>query len=309
MKYTCLYSVVVPVYQGEATLARLFDEIQAFFEGKSQSFEVIFVSDGAIDHSWNLIQQLKEKYTTYIKGVQLTRNFGQHNATLCGIAQAQGRFILTMDEDLQHAPAQIEKLILKQKEKDYDLVYGYFENSKHNFFRRISSKALKYILQWSLPDLHPDYSSFRLIKTEIAQATLQLNHPNPFLDVYLSWVSRHCSSVPVIHYERFQGKSAYTLKKLVRHGLHILFNFSNLPLRAFSYLSFALFLLSTGYALYVFFRKIVYNDFISGFATIAIFLGMGFGLVFLGIGLLGEYIQNINLKTTQKPNFLIKEIL
>lgn len=307
MKDFVTYSVVVPVYQGEATVEELFAQIRAFFEDKQDSFEVIFVSDGAKDRSWIKIKNLKKKYPEYIQGIQLSRNFGQHNATICGIVFANGDFIITMDEDLQHAPREIEKLLKKQKLTNLDVVYGTYAKPKHGLFRNLSSLFLRKILNVALPDLFPQYSSFRLIKANIAKATLDMNHPYPFLDAYLSWLTTYVGNTQVEHYKRVEGVSSYDLQKLLRHSIHIIFNFSNLPIRLFSYLSFLLFFLSTGYALFVLMRKIIYDDLITGFATIAIFLGMGFGMVFLGIGLLGEYIQHINLKTTQKPKYLVKE--
>ena len=309
MKKSIQFSVVVPVYQGEKTIEELFARLRTFFENRNNSFEVIFICDGARDNSWKKIQDLKSSYAELIVGVELSRNFGQHNATLCGIEEAQGDFIITMDEDLQHEPNELEKLIQKQANSELDIVYGKYAKPRHSLFRNFTSKVLRILLQSALPDLCAEYSSFRLIKKEIAKATLSMYHPNPFLDVYLSWVTTRFGSVLVQHYPRKSGKSAYHLGKLIRHSLYILFNFSNLPLRVFSYFSFVLFVLSTGYATYVFFRKIIYDDLISGFATIAIFLGLGFGLVFLGIGLLGEYIQNINLKNTQKPGYVVRKRL
>ena len=309
METPLIYSVVVPVYQGEATIEALFLKIKAFFETRKESFEVVFISDGAVDNSWKKIQELKRAYPQFVKGVQLNRNFGQHNATLCGIAEAQGAFILTMDEDLQHDPQEIAKLIREQKAGNYDVVYGNYTHPKHSWFRNLASRLLRKLLEKALPDLFVGYSSFRLMKQELAKAALDMHHPYPFLDIYLGWLSTSFSATLVEHYPRKTGKSAYTLQKLIQHSLHILFNFSNLPLRVFSYFSFLLFIVSTGYALYIFFRKIIYNDLVTGFATIAIFLGLGFGLVFLGIGLLGEYIQHINLKSTQKPSYMVKEKL
>ena len=184
------------------------------------------------------IQKLKSSYPELVVGVDLSRNFGQHNATLCGFEEAQGDYMITMDEDLQHEPNELEKLIQKQAASDFDVVYGKYTSPKHSFFRNIASKALRVLLKKALPDLYVHYSSFRLIKKDIAKATLGMHHPNPFLDIYLGWVSTKFGSVLVQHFPRKTGKSAYHLGKLVQHSLYILFNFSNLPLRVFSYFSF-----------------------------------------------------------------------
>ncbi|WP_324675969.1 glycosyltransferase family 2 protein [Hymenobacter sp. GOD-10R] len=304
------YSVVVPVYQGEATLRSLTLQIQAFFQELGRSFEIIFVCDGGPDNSWQVIQTLRaELGADVIKAVQLSRNFGQHNALLCGFRHVCGRFIITMDEDLQHRPTDIARLLERQAEADYDVVYGKYETLQHSAFRNSTSRTMRRLLRLGIPDLHPDYSAFRLIKMEVAQHCLMMRNSYTFLDGYLTWVTNHVASVPVEHQERAVGKSAYTVGKLVAHSINIFATFSDLPIRLLSITSVVVFLLTSAYSIYVLVRKFLYNDFLSGFPSLIISIGFGVGLLLLGMGILGEYIHRINLKTTRRPNFVERQVL
>ena len=153
------FSVVVPVYNAESTLKILFAEIQNFFQPAGYSFEVIFVFDCGNPKSWSALQQIKKDNPDVVRIIHLSRNFGQHNATISGISFASGEFIVTMDEDLQQSPKDIGKLIDCQKDGDFDVVYGIYAIRKHNFFRNFTSLILKKLLLVGIPDLHKDYSS------------------------------------------------------------------------------------------------------------------------------------------------------
>ena len=132
------YSIIIPVYNGEQTLVALNQKLHNFFEKKS-TFEIIFVYDCGKDNSWEVLLGIKKKFPETVKLIRLSRNFGQHNALICGFEYAKGDFIITMDEDLQHAPEDIQILIEKQQEKDYDVVYGKYETRKHSGFRNLGS--------------------------------------------------------------------------------------------------------------------------------------------------------------------------
>lgn len=303
------YSVVIPVYRAEHTIAPLTARIVNFFREQNYSFEIIYVYDCGPDNSWAVLKQLQAKYPQYVVPIKLSRNFGQHNAIICGFKHAQGDFIITMDEDLQHQPEDIALLITEQKIKDYDIVYGKYNELNHSSFRNITSVVLKKILDLSIPDLHPDYTAFRLIKSKVAKVTLQMNNSYTFLDGYLSWVTTHASSTIVSHEERLAGKSSYTISKLINHTINIFVTFSVLPIRLVTFSSFFVFILSFAYSFYLFFRKIFYHDLITGYASIMILLGVGLGLILFSLGIIGEYLYRVNLKTTKKPNYIEAEKL
>lgn len=300
-------SIVIPVYNGENTVEKLAEEIFKAFNNVDAVYEIIFVHDCGPDNSLLLLLKLEKKYPELIKVVKLTRNFGQHNAIIAGFEYCKGQLIVTMDEDLQHLPIDILKLIEKQKEGDYDIVYGKYESLEHSGFRSLTSIALKKILSWSIPDLDKEYSAFRIIKSEIAKETIRMRNSYTFLDGYLSWITKNTSHTLVQHQERYAGESSYGVKTLIEHSINILITFSNLPIRILSYTAISTFIITFIYSLYIILRKLIYNDFSSGYPTLIISIGIGVSLVLLGLGILGEYIYRINLKTTKRPNYCVKK--
>ena len=304
-----LYSVVVPVYRGQNTLAQLTKQVKAFFTGAKLSYELIFVYDCGPDNSWAVIKELCQQGGGCVKGIRLARNFGQHNALICGFRHAVGQFIITMDEDLQHRPQDISLLIFRQAEHDFDVVYGRYDTLQHSGFRNITSIAMKKLLEVGLPDLHPDYTAFRLIKASIARYCLDMQNSYSFLDGYLTWITRNVGSITVVHRERLEGESSYTVRKLIEHSINIFVTFSDLPIRLLTFTGVAVFIITSGYSFYILLRKLLYNNLSSGFPTFIITLGLGIGLLLLGMGILGEYIHRINLKTTRRPTFVEAETL
>lgn len=302
------YSIVIPVYNGEHTVEKLFERINAFFQDKYQ-FEVIFVYDCGNDNSWDALLRIKTMYKDKVKLIRLSRNFGQHNALICGFEYAKGEYIITMDEDLQHAPEDIQKLIEKQAEKDYDVVYGKYELRKHSGFRNAGSSVLKRIIDIGIPDIHPDYSAFRLLKSNVAKGCIGMRNSYTFLDGYISWITTHCGSCTVSHHERQGGVSAYSFNKLVNHTINIFVTFSNLPIRFLSKLSVLVLFVMSLYSVYVLIRKLIFDDFAMGYPSLVIIVGFGVGLIMLSLGIIGEYIYRINLKTTQRPNYNIDKII
>lgn len=303
-----LYSIIIPVYNGEQTVENLYTRIKQFFADK-YNYEVIFVYDCGKDNSWEALLRIKMQNPQNVKLIRLSRNYGQHNALICGFEYAKGDFIVTMDEDLQHAPEDIQKLIDKQNEMDYDVVYGKYEIRNHSGFRNAGSSILKRIIDVGIPDIHPDYSAFRLIKAGIAKSCITMRNSYTFLDGYISWITTNCSSCIVSHSERQGGVSAYTFSKLINHTINIFVTFSNLPIRFLTKLSFFVLFVMTLYSTYIIIRKLVFNDLAMGYPSLVIIVGFGVGLIMLALGIIGEYIYRINLKTTQRPNYNIDKTI
>ncbi|MFP4544212.1 MAG: glycosyltransferase family 2 protein [Candidatus Kapaibacterium sp.] len=297
-------SVIVPVYGGENTIEKLAARVFDFFNEKNITGEIVFVHDCGKDNSWEIIEKIKNDNPERVTAIQLTRNFGQHNAIICGFGHASGEFFVTMDEDLQQDPFDIDLLLKEQARGDFDVVYGKFRESNHSLFRKLTSSALKALLRAGLPGLHRDYSPLRLIKREIALLTRDMNNSYTFLDGYLTWVTNSVSSIEVSHSRRLAGKSSYNLARLINHTLNIFFTFSDLPIRILTYLSVIIFALSGLYSLITLIRKFFLNDLIEGWASLIIVTGFGTGLIMLGLGITGEYIHRINLKSTKRPNYI-----
>src|SRR6185312_808683 len=195
MDVTLNLSIVVPVYRAQGSLSelcrRLIDTCREYFP----SFEILLVEDCGGDGSWPLIQQLADVHPE-LRGIQLSRNFGQHAATLCGIAQARGVWIATIDDDLEHPPESLPTLMAKARE-GYDLVYGVFPERSHRWWRNITSDLARRLFRAAIPSLNYDYTSLRLIRGSIARALIAFDSPFPFVDGYLSWLTSRCAKVDV----------------------------------------------------------------------------------------------------------------
>ena len=303
------YSIIIPVYNGEFTVEPLFKRLYTFFLTMNTSFEVVFIYDCGKDNSWNVLEKLKYEYPNLIKLIKLSRNFGQHNALICGFEFATGDFLITMDEDLQHAPEDIIKLINKQHEGNYDVVYGKHEDLKHSFFRNTTSTILKKSIEIGISVIHPDYSAFRLIKSKIAKTTIEMRNSYTFLDGYLSWITTNTASCNVSHHKRQGGISSYTFKKLFNHMINIFVTFSDFPIKLLTNFSICMLICMIIFGGYVIARKLILNDFALGFPTLILAIGFGVGFIMLSLGIIGEYIYRINLKTTKKPNYYIDKVL
>lgn len=301
--------MVVPVYRGELTLKKLVSEIIGFFNSEKLSFEILFVNDSAPDKSWEIINSLKMKYGEVIKGIRLSRNFGQHNALLCGMINATGEYIITMDEDLQHSPYDIIKLINKQEESDYDLVYGRFRIQNHNIFRNLTSELLKRLLRIGLPGLHPDYSAFRLIKAEIAEKAVSKAISYAFIDVYFSMLKSKTASTVVNHSKRYAGRSSYNLQKLVKHTISILVNYSVTFIRvlswSFLFLAFIFFCCSAYFVLRIVFHN---TDRVSEFSIYEI-AGIFLLLTILIAGAINIASLIVSVLKIRRSGFIESEII
>ena len=302
-------SFVIPVYHGEKTIEPLFERIQSYCTEYNHTYEVIFVWDCGPDNSWNIIKSLKKLNPNIITGVKLSRNFGQHNAIICGCSLAKGTFIVTMDEDLQQDPYDVEKLLTEQLVDDFDVVYGKFPDPKHSLFRNITSTTLKKTLQYSIPELHKDYSPLRLIRSEIALELPTLKNSYTFLDGYLTWLTKSVSSIPVTHHQRLNGQSSYTISKLIEHSINIFITFSNFPIRLLTKTAFLTFVVTLIYSCDIIYNKIVGDITIPGYASLMILIGVSTALIMGGLGIVGEYLFRVNQKTTKRPTFHPKEIL
>ena len=214
----CLYSVVVPVYNSEHTLQELYTRLEKVFrETIKEEFELILVDDGSRDRSFAVMQELREK-DPRVKIIQMARNFGQHPALLCGFAHAKGEFIVTMDDDLQHQPEELPKMINVMKERDdVDVIIASYEGRKHNLIRKLGTKLSVWATSKMLgKDPNLQITSYRLIRRFLVEAMLKTNTYLPQIGNLLVLSSNRIINVPVQHAARAYGKSGYSFRRLVK---------------------------------------------------------------------------------------------
>ena len=236
MGYTC--SVVIPVYNSQATLRELVTRIGKVMPQLSDKFEVILVNDGSRDQSWTEICALAQEYP-WARGINMMRNYGQHNALLCGLRAAKYEITITMDDDLQHPPEEIGALLGKFCD-DFDVVYGIPKKLPHSLWRNFFSLLTKRLLAFVTNIPTVQYAgSFRALRTELREAFATFQSPNVILDVLLSWGTTRFTFVQVEESPREVGNSNYNFVTLFSHAMSILIGFSTAPLRLASMIGFA----------------------------------------------------------------------
>ncbi len=296
-------SIVVPVYRSEATLRELYSRVAKAVEPIDRHFELILVEDCGGDNSWQVIQEIARD-DLRVRGIQLSRNFGQHAATICGFSHARGEWVITLDDDLEQVPEFIPRLYKKACE-GYDLVYGIYPERTHTCWRNISSKVARWLFNKAIPSLNYVYTSFRCIRGNLARHLVNFDSPFPFVDGYLSWLTNRYDTVEVEHGTRAHGVSNYTLKKLITHTVNIFVTFSDLPLRMASWIGLVTFMIGMSWLAIIVARFFFGGISVSGYAsTMAGILLFG-GVQLLVLGIFGEYLGRMNFKSSRKPLFLI----
>lgn len=298
-------SFVVPVYNGSPMLETLCKRLTPVGESYGR-YEIILVDDGSRDNSSDTIIQLQKSFSA-ICLVQLSRNFGQHNATLAGLAQARGDIVVTLDQDLQHPPEEIHKLVLKLNE-GFDVVYGLPEKRPHNLYRNMTSNFSKWIGSRILAtSLNGNFSSFRALRGWVAAAISQYNAAYTYIDGLISWTTATVGGV-VVENPKSDFESQYTLTRLITHGINLVVNFSIRPLQFASVMGFVSAFIGLLLAIYIAISKLMYNVPVQGWASLMVIILLIGGAQIAFLGLIGEYIGRILMNSNRAPNYVIRNI-
>ncbi len=296
-------SVVIPVYNSELILPSLIGRLVPALEKISDSFEILLVNDGSRDNSWQEVSKLAKDHKNII-GINLMRNYGQHNALLCGIRSAKNDIVVTMDDDLQHPPEEIYKLINKLNE-GFDVVYGIPFKQVHVPWRNFFSWFTKAVLSKTLGIKSiKSISAFRAIKTEIRKAFANFDSPNIIIDALLTWGTNNFGTVEVKEEVRSVGRSNYTFKKLFQVAMLVLTGFSTLPLRVASAIGFFFTFFGGGVLVYVIARTL-HEGSIPGFPFLASIISIFSGVQLFTLGIFGEYLARIFNRSMNHPAYVI----
>lgn len=301
-------SFVIPCYRSEKTLDTVVSEIiDQFTIQKEYDYEIILVNDYSPDNVWGSIQQLCRN-DKRIKGVSLSKNFGQASAVMAGYSMATGDYIITCDDDGQSPIDATFKILEYLKEADYDVVYGICHEAKFGLFRRLGS-ALNSIMAKMMFQRPRDVRivSFSIAKKYIINEVCKYTHAFPYMSGLIHRTTKNIGYFPVVHRERALGSSGYTLKKLISVWINGFTAFSVGPLHIANYLGLLSACIGLFGGLYVLIRKLISPSIASGWASsvcIMLFLG---GLILLVLGLIGEYVGRIYMCINQMPQYIIRE--
>lgn len=298
-------SVVIPVYRSEVILPELTRRLEGVLNSIAESYELILVNDDSPDRSWDVICQLALQYR-WVRPIDLMRNFGQHNALLCGVRAAKYDVIVTMDDDLQHPPEEIPKL-LAVLAQGYDVVYGTPQHEAHGFLRDLASVISKVALQNVMgAEIARRVSAFRVFRTEVARAFGNYAGSFVSIDVLLTWGTSRFAATPVHHELRKQGTSGYTLRKLITHAINMMTGFTTLPLQLASLMGFGFTLFGILVLAYVLVRYLFNGSPVPGFPFLASIIAIFSGAQLFALGIIGEYLARMHFRTMQKPPYVVR---
>jgi glycosyltransferase involved in cell wall biosynthesis len=284
-------SILVPVYNSSEILPNLIERLIPVVKSLNVPFELILVNDGSSDGSWNVIRKFAAKYT-WIHGICLMRNYGQHNALLAGLRVAHYATTITLDDDLQHPPEELPKLVERLRD-GFDVIYGSPESGTHGFFRNLASVVTKLTLR-------------NAMGAESARPFSTFQNPFVSLDVLLTWGTAAFGFVRVTHEKRQLGRSTYTVWKLIRHALNMMTGFSVLPLQLASIIGFTFSLGGLTVLAYVLLRFALYRSAVAGFPFLASIIAIFSGAQLFALGILGEYLARMYVRMMDKPSYVVQ---
>jgi undecaprenyl-phosphate 4-deoxy-4-formamido-L-arabinose transferase len=301
-------SVVIPVYRSAPLLEELTRRLVRVLDGTGMSYEIIFVDDGSPDGSWQVLRGIRERHPDRVVAVQLMRNYGQHNALMCGFRHTRGEYVVTMDDDLQNPPEEIPKLIDAITANDLDLVYGSYGAKKHSPWRNLSSWVVNTFYRRVFRST-VTVTSFRIIRRCLLESIFSYTLNFTFVDGLLAWNTQRMGEVPVEHLPRAQGRSGYSLARLTLLALNLFTNFSLLPLQLVSVLGLVAAAFGLCLAGVYLVRYMLHEIVVPGYAsTIIAVLVMG-GVQLLALGIMGEYLGRLHLNVNRKPQYTERHVL
>jgi glycosyltransferase involved in cell wall biosynthesis len=301
-------SLVIPVYNGSQTIRAVVESIQRVFA--SRSFEIILVNDGSEDDSEKVCAQLVQESRGTVTLVQLSRNFGEHSAVLAGLSQARGEYMAVLDDDGQHPPEEVARMLAEIKQKNYDVVYGHYIEKQHSQFRNAGSRFNDRIATLMLGKPKDLYlSSFKVMNRFLVNEIIKYRGPYPYADGLIYRTTRRIGQIPVEHRANMIGPSRYTFRKLLGLWLNMFLNFSIKPLRLSVYVGLIVSCLSVLALGFIFVDKVwITPDLTLGIPTVLGCVVFFSGVQLMILGLVGEYLGRLYLDQTGTPQYIVRSV-
>lgn len=300
-------SIVVPVYRGAATVGRLVEALSAL--RPAGGLEVILVNDGSPDNSGDVCRALAASARIPLTYVEHARNYGEHNAVMTGLRHARGAYVITMDDDLQNPPEEVVKLYDHARLGAWDVVYTRYAEKRHEGWRNLGSRFANRVADMLLDKPKGLYlCSFRCMSALVVAEIAKYRGPYPYVDGLIMQVTQRIDSIEVVHLARAEGRSNYTMKRLIMLWMNLATNFSILPLRLAIFAGIAMGILGLAGAGVVVAEALVSGT-PSGWASSMTTNLLVAGVQFLILGVLGEYVGRAFLSANGKPQGVVREVI
>jgi undecaprenyl-phosphate 4-deoxy-4-formamido-L-arabinose transferase len=300
-------TIVVPVYRGAATVGTLVAELSRL--APAGGMEIILVNDGSPDHSGEVCRALLETATVPLTYIEHARNFGEHNAVMTGLRHARGAFVISMDDDLQNPPEEVLRLFDHARDGAWDVVYTRYAVKQHDGWRNLGSRFANKVADVLLDKPKGLYlSSFRCMSALVVRAVTQYTGPYPYIDGLIMQVTRRIDSIEVRHLPRLEGRSNYTLTRLVRLWLNLATSFSLIPLRLATFAGVAMAALGAIGAVATIIEALFLHETPTGWASTMVVLLLVGGVQSMILGILGEYVGRTFLTANGKPQGAVRVV-
>ena len=301
-----MISIVSPVYRAEKILPILVSEINLVMERIGEDYEIILVDDRSPDNSWEVMKVLSSQ-NSKIKSIRLSRNFGQHSAIFAGLTKTKGNWVVVMDCDMQDQPKEIAKLYKKALE-GYDIVLGQRENRKDKFLKKLSSKLFYKVFNYlSGGHFNNEIGNFGIYRKKAIDSILNINDYIKFFPLFINWVGFKSVSIPIEHGEREEGKSSYSISRLLKLAFNAIISFSDKPLRLFINFGLGISILSFVLGIYYLYLSITHKITQPGFSSLILSIWFLSGIIISCIGIVGVYLGKTFDQAKGRPTFIIDE--
>jgi len=299
-------SIAIPVYNSENTISNLVEKL--ILELSNFNLEIVLVNDCSKDNSENRCIALYKKYPDKIKFYSLAKNVGEHNTVMAALNFISGDYVLIMDDDFQNPVSEVIKMINYISENNFDVVYSYYDKKQHSFFRNLGSKFNDKVANYMLSKPKDLYlSSFKIINKFVVSEIIKYDLPFPYIDGLILRTTSNIGKIKVEHSKRIDGKTQYTLSKLISLWLNMFTNFSILPLRLATFLGFIFSIIGFGLGIFGVFMKFLDPSIPIGYASLFVTVSIFAGIQLIAVGMVGEYIGRIFISMNKTPQFAIRK--
>jgi undecaprenyl-phosphate 4-deoxy-4-formamido-L-arabinose transferase len=302
-------TIVIPVYNEEQVLPRLFERLYPALDALGRSYEIIFVNDGSRDRSVALLRECFERRPDVTRVVLFAANFGQHRAILAGFAASRGRYVITLDADLQNPPEEIPR-VLEQLDAGHDYVGTIRQQRKDVAWRRYASRFVNAVRERTTRVRISDHGCmFRGYARSVVEAVNQCSEYNTFVPALAYTFALRPVEIPIAHEDRGAGQSKYSLLQLMRLNFDLMTGFSTAPMQMFSVFGIGIAILSVLFVVFLAIRRLVVGPEAEGVFTLFAIAFFLIGVALFGVGLIGEYVSRIYDEVRHRPRYIVGAML